>query len=188
MFEGPIIRINPREIHINDPEFYETIYSTTSPFDKVLEHELWANTGSSLQSTVHHAQHRLRRSAHNRFFSKRQISTFVPGIQALANKLCTKLNEEYKGKGRVLVLNEALGCYTADVITEYAFAKAYNYVDYPDFQAPFVMTMQKLTRAMHVLMLFPLVPKIVNLLPHSLLKKVSPDMSEVFDFMKVSYT
>jgi hypothetical protein len=184
-FQGPIIRINPWEVHINDPEFYETIYSTTSHFDKVPEHEWWGNSPTAAQSTVSHEKHKIRRAAQSAFFSKRQILNFTPEIQALADKLCNRLNFEYKNSGTVLQMNDVIGCFSADIVTEYAFAKDYRYLDSPDFQAKFVRTMTGLAKAMHILMLFPWVLVTLNALPQWFVEKLDPSMGEVFAFQAV---
>jgi hypothetical protein len=70
---GPIVRINPWEVHINDPEYFETIYSTAA-FNRVPQHVSWSNIPNCLVFTVSHNLHRIRRSAMNPFFSKRQVS------------------------------------------------------------------------------------------------------------------
>ena len=31
---GPIIRINPNELHINDPDYYDTLYSREGKWEK----------------------------------------------------------------------------------------------------------------------------------------------------------
>jgi hypothetical protein len=113
---GPIVRINPWEVHINDPEFFETIYSMAA-FDKVSQHVDWCNIPSSTIFTLPHDLHRLRRSALNPFFSKRQIYFYASEIQARATKFCNRINVEYKNKGNVLQLDEALACFTAANIT-----------------------------------------------------------------------
>lgn len=182
---GPIVRINPWELSINDPEFYETIYSTTSRFDKVPEHQWWGNAATSAQSTVSHDLHRLRRAAQNPFFSKRQISLYAPEIQARADKLCNRLNSEYKDNEKVLQMTSVLGCFTADTVTEYAFAKDYKYLDSPDFQARFVKTMQELGKNMHLLMLFPWLLSILVALPEWFVTKLNHQIGEIFAFQAV---
>jgi hypothetical protein len=78
---GTVIRINPWELHIRDPDFYETIYSSTARRDKVYAHTRWGDTEGASQATVEHDLHRLRRSANDPFFSKKQIKSFTPFIQ-----------------------------------------------------------------------------------------------------------
>jgi hypothetical protein len=95
---GPIVRINPWEVHINDPEFFETIYSM-APFDKVSQHVDWCNIQSCTIFTLPHDLHRLRRSVLNPFFSKRQIYFYASEIQARATKFCNRINVEYRNKG-----------------------------------------------------------------------------------------
>jgi len=180
------VRVNPWEVHINDPEFYETIYSTTSPFDKLLQHTKWTNSSGSSQSTVLHSIHRSRRAAIGPLFSKRQISLYASEVQARADKLCNKINSEYKLNKNEFRIDDAYGCFATDVVTEYAFAREYKYLDSPNFAAPFVRTMTKLSNMYHTIWHFPLLLPAFSLLPHWYVKKVNPMMADVFDFREVS--
>lgn len=94
---GPIVRIGPNEVHINDPEFYDTIYSN-APFAKHYPHAGWLNAPLSGFATIGHAQHRLRRAALNQFFSRQAILALSHEIQDRASTVCTRLNREFKGK------------------------------------------------------------------------------------------
>lgn len=132
---GPIIRINPHEVHINDPDFFDTIYSSERR-DKSEYHTRTIPNRLSAFGTTDHDLHRRRRAALNPFFSKTQIRRFSPWIQERADILCRRLEEEYKGTGKVLVLNDAFTCFTADNIMRYSFAEHHNYVESPDFEAP----------------------------------------------------
>lgn len=183
--EGPIIRINPWEVHINDPEIFETIYSTTSSFDKVPQHTAWTKSKGSLLSSVSHNLHRSRRAAIAPLFSKRQISLYAPEIQERAEKLVNRINTEYKDTSKVLKIDDAYGCFATDVVTEYAFARDYNYLDAKDFVAPFIKTMAGLAKMYHKLWHFPILSPILRLLSEERVEKMNPMMAEVFRFRKV---
>ena len=47
---------------------------------------------------------------------------------------------EYKGTGKVVLLTEAWAALTMDIITYYSFALSYDFLDYPDFIAPFTQS------------------------------------------------
>ncbi|KAK3997030.1 hypothetical protein QBC44DRAFT_316061 [Cladorrhinum sp. PSN332] len=66
---GPVVRINPYELHIIDPDFYDEIYYANRKLDK---YEWWVKltgTTNSVFATVHHDHHKLRRAPLNPFFS-----------------------------------------------------------------------------------------------------------------------
>lgn len=60
---GPIVRINPYELHIQDFEFYNELYSPTNKLDKYGWSTKLAGADGSSIATVPHDLHKLRRNA-----------------------------------------------------------------------------------------------------------------------------
>jgi cytochrome P450 len=92
---GPIIRITPWEIHINDPSFLDEIYAPASR-----NREKYAFFMKTLKVpgasgiTINHEIHRRRREALNPFFSKKAITAFETVITERVAKL-SKMIESY---------------------------------------------------------------------------------------------
>ncbi|QSZ33222.1 hypothetical protein DSL72_002810 [Monilinia vaccinii-corymbosi] len=84
---GPIIRIGPNEIHINDPEYYDTLFSYGAVRNKDPFYTAQFNTpGSGFGAADHHV-HRMRRSALNPFFSKASINRLSPMLTNMVSLL-----------------------------------------------------------------------------------------------------
>ena len=108
--QGPIVRITPTEVHIDDPQFYDTIYTNSERRDKVSWHKNPYTADSAAFTTIEHDLHRLRRATLNPYFSKSQIRKFAPWIQERADMLSRRFDQEYKGTDKVVVINEAYAC------------------------------------------------------------------------------
>ncbi|KAL8819187.1 MAG: hypothetical protein Q9191_007786 [Dirinaria sp. TL-2023a] len=92
---GPIVRINPYELHVADPDFIDILYPTVT---KNVAKWSWSagmfgNTEMTFR-TISHATHRTRRGAISSFFSKASVRRLQPVIQSLVDKLCDKLKEK----------------------------------------------------------------------------------------------
>ncbi|KAL8745471.1 MAG: hypothetical protein Q9190_002381 [Brigantiaea leucoxantha] len=181
---GPIIRINPWEIHISDPEYYDVLYSNNTSFDKMQKWNKRFNGGAELQATVEHDIHHRRRVALNPYFSKRQILNFSPHIQGCAEKLSNKLIREFKDTPKVVSLNDAYAAFTGDIVCYYSFAWSYNFLDYEDFVAPFAIAVREVANAIHVFGHFPWVRAFVASLPDRFLALMNPSMRPIFQFQK----
>ena len=129
---GPIIRISPHEIHVDDIEFFDRLNSFQGKWNKdpYTAHQ-FANPGS-IVGTLDHDVHRKRRAAILPFFSKQKIYALEPVITSTVDKLCERL-EEYRKSGEVLPLRNALHCFAADVVGEYCFAESGGLLDRPKF-------------------------------------------------------
>jgi cytochrome P450 len=98
---GPIVRINPFEIHINDPEFYHEIYvegRVRTSFKWMFQTDGPGLPGSVVM-TKEHDVHKMRRGALNNFFGKRQVLLLEPVMQDKINRLMEKLGS-VQGHGR----------------------------------------------------------------------------------------
>ncbi|KAL4803097.1 cytochrome P450 [Aspergillus unguis] len=129
---GPIIRISPSELHVNDPEYYDVIYSRDSPRNKYFYYQRTLNAPLALINAEDQHRHRLVRSQLNPFFSTTRIRQLEPTLKSLVDKLCARL-EELKGTDQVVNIEHPLTCYTTDVITDYTMGDGYHYLDEPDF-------------------------------------------------------
>lgn len=91
---GPVVRINPEELHFNDIAFVDEIYAGRGRKRDKQVHFLEFVAGPiswAMFSTPGHDLHRIRRSAVNKFFSRAQIARLEDMIKSLANRLCNKM-------------------------------------------------------------------------------------------------
>ncbi|KAL9106468.1 MAG: hypothetical protein Q9227_008499 [Pyrenula ochraceoflavens] len=90
----PIIRITPREVHINDPDFLPTIYplSPLHKRDKDPTQISSIDVGLSAASTIGHDLHRRRREALAPFFTEKQIRELVGMIRRKVEHMCEILD------------------------------------------------------------------------------------------------
>jgi cytochrome P450 len=110
-------------LHVNDPEFYDTLYARSGRRDKYWYFSGRFGYASDSFSTIDHDVHRMRRKALSPMFSVKRISDFQPVIREKTRKLCEKF-AIYQKDGQVLQLDHAWMALTTDIITEYAFARA----------------------------------------------------------------
>ena len=183
---GPIIRINPHELHIHDPNYWEVIYSTSTNYDKMKSTQYRFGAPHATFSTPEHEIHRHRRAALLGHFSKRKISQYSPYIQEHAEKVCTRLANEHVGSGRILRFNDLWACFVSDIITNFSFRKNYEFINYPDFKSPFTHSIDQLQQYAHVGNQFPWLFKILDRLPDSVVTRLQPMMRSIREFQGAS--
>ncbi|KAI0543835.1 cytochrome protein [Xylaria curta] len=179
---GPIIRITPYEVHIQDASFFDTLYATNRASMKRKEHVHRFNNPTSAFVTPDHALHRLRRGALNPFFSKRAISERAQNIQKQMDIVSKRLKTEFQNTGRILVVNEMWGCFATDIITEYCFERRYDFIREPNFKALFVKSLIDLLEGVHWVTQFPWLSTIMNWMPDAIIAWIDPRMESVTKF------
>ena len=172
------MRINPYEIHINDPDFYEELYvwSTKGKSNKwYWSMRMFGQVDRATFETLDHNKHRMRREPWNRCFSKSTVARLQPLlVQTCVNKMCDRL-AEHQAAGKTVLMTHVYACLSADVISEYAFPKGYGLLDAPDFPSGQYDAMMAITEMSHLLKQFGwLFPVLVGM-PLWLTRWMSPE-------------
>ncbi|KAK1990315.1 cytochrome P450 [Colletotrichum falcatum] len=176
---GPIVRINPYELHIIDPEFYDDLYSSSRKSDK---YQWWVKTAGSDESsfsTVPHSLHRLRRGALNPFFSARSVVRLEPLIREKVEKLSARFDGLAR-TGEVVRLDAAFMALTMDIICDYSFAHDRRYLDEPDFKLLWKETVIGAFEGGAASRHFPWMLPLMKRLPLSWVSAIKPSVGYLF--------
>ena len=184
VFQGPIVRVNPHELHISDPEFYTEIYASPSRRrEKNPKLAAISGTPSSMVAAVDHGLHRSRRDILIGFFSKKSISNIETMMKSKIEKLVKRLSIAHK-TNTVIRLDGASAALTADIVAEYAYGANMGYLDHPNFKNEVSDAVKSLGSLMHILKLFPFLMEISKVIPDALVAKLSPDTGRVLRLQK----
>lgn len=133
---GPIVRIGPNEVHIQDSQFFDRIYNVTTKFDKYAWFYRFMNTPHSSFGTIKAEDHRLRRGALGKNFSPASIIRLDPLITQAVSTLCRRFEEHCHGK-KVVDLGNAYRCLASDIVSEYVLPDPLTFLEHEDFAAAY---------------------------------------------------
>lgn len=179
------MRINPDELHINDPEYYDELYCGPPK-----RRDRWAWSAkmfgltSSILGTVPHEHHRIRRAALSPYFSKRSVVQLEPIISSLVEKLCDRFRD-FQRSSQPLELGSAYAALTTDIITEYWFARSYGFLDKPDFMPEWVETWMAASESAHLIKQCPWLVPVMQALPNWFGEKTIPGMMQLINLHSV---
>ncbi|KAI5921294.1 cytochrome P450-like protein [Camillea tinctor] len=135
---GPVIRIGPDEVHINDPWYWDETYPGPSRRRHKSPLFYWmGGIGSfgdqSMFTTLDHNHHRLRRAALGTYFSKQKVRQLEPRLKSKVLLLKQRLLERKAPQS--VNLKDAFSALTLDVISMYSFGGSIGALDRPDLGA-----------------------------------------------------
>jgi len=182
---GPIIRISPYELHVDDPDFYEQLYSRSSPRDKYQYYTVQNGVPKSAFGTVDHRLHRLRRQPLNSFFSKQSIFRLEPVIFPMIEKLCVRI-DQFKQTGLPMPIRLGYQCLATDIITRYAFNKDGKFLDSPDFSPCWFRTIKATAESGHLIKQFPCLLSVLAAFPEWAMSRLLPDIMLILKWQQVN--
>ena len=183
LLSGPIVRISPWELHIDDPDYYEVLYSRNSPRNK---YRFYANMFGNPKAAIailDHSHHRLLRSNMNPYFSMQRIRALEPEIKKLVDKLCCRINE-FKNTGVPITIQHAYTCFATDVISDYTMGSGFHYLDEPYFIPQWSNTLSGIARSSAFFKPFPWLLSLLKGLPQGLVTRLNPGMGLMFEFQR----
>ncbi|EGD90424.2 hypothetical protein H112_01883 [Trichophyton rubrum D6] len=172
---GPIIRISPRELHINDPHFYNVLYSHSNPRDKEYYYLKPFDFPLSSFGTESHQLHRLRRGAMNPFFARGRVLQQESLIQGLVKKLCSRI-ENFGASGGTVPLSLGYTCLTTDLITTFTMDRCYGYLGAPDWYPNWGQVLRDASEMSVVSRQLTWVLSLLKMLPKSLTMSLNPGL------------
>ena len=182
---GPIVRINPTEVSVRDPEFYETLYAPQPAVrDKFPPIAAVLGTTSGTFGTIDHHVHRKRRAANSNFFSSRNLALSEPLIQAHVERFCKHLRDGAEA-GTVFRLRTWFMALKLDIFFEYAFADTLGLLDNTELAGYWDDTMEAISYCAPFVKMFPDLIQFSTKIPWIFVRMVSPELARVLALHKV---
>jgi cytochrome P450 len=181
------VRINPIEVHYNDPECIDLVLA--GPARKTNRHPSLARktgTPSSMVTTVEHDIHRQRRNAVAGFFSTASIRQLEPIIRGTMSKLLERLEATAQEGSPPIQIHHVFKACTSDVITKYAFGENFAFMERADFGKPYFDATDMFFGLNHIMIFFPWFATLMQKTPGWLVKLMMPNLAELVDKKSVS--
>ncbi|KAL4979754.1 putative benzoate 4-monooxygenase cytochrome P450 [Aspergillus desertorum] len=181
---GPVIRINPDQVHINDPECYDEIFNQTN--GRNVKPRNYAEVFGPYPATIgtqSHELHRIRRSALNQFFSKRSVTDLLPVMQRPVSILRERLREASK-TGETLNMKYMYAAVTLDIISDYCFARDPFYIHQSDFGRKGFDDVDSFLTVSILNIHIPWLMRFTYSLPDRINKILAPAMADILDFRR----
>ncbi|KAE8840611.1 hypothetical protein PTNB85_04010 [Pyrenophora teres f. teres] len=179
---GPIVRITPHELSLNDPFFYDKVFSSSAQKrDKDRYQTTQGGLPSTAITTIDHDLHRQRRGYVSHLFSKKAISSLEPIIQSKVDLLVSKLKQAH-AKQETLAGAFVFAALTTDVVTHFAYGESFNELSKPGFPCELVNVMRGLLLSCHWRRFFPTLDVMLNRLPARVLTWLDPNLIAYLQF------
>ncbi|KAJ5713553.1 uncharacterized protein N7483_010734 [Penicillium malachiteum] len=174
---GPIIRVNPHEIHIQDPSFYQQIYTSgTRKIDKDPSTVSGFSVPGSVAATVEHFHHRRRRGYINPYFSKKAIVALEPDIHERITALSNRFRQAM-ANGNHISCDKSISAMTADIILKRFYGQHYDYVNQPNFEFPIRDGFSGVSLIFHLARFAPRLIPVLRKLPIPVINCVLPKVA-----------
>jgi cytochrome P450 len=182
---GPIVRIRPDVLHMNDPEYIDPILG--APGKRRDKYKVQLNgAGAPLAAfgTEHHELHRRRRAPLNPFFSKQSIRRLEPVLHRCLEKILGRLARNAES-GEPMKMNMLFNATTSDIISDYCFGESYNNLDKEDLNEPYFLEEHDSRLVFHFATFNPWLLPVVKTLPQKVAVFFIPGLKMFLEGMKV---
>ncbi|KAI0404814.1 putative cytochrome P450 [Xylaria palmicola] len=172
---GPIVRINPRELSIADPDFYDKVYVSAST-RRTQGYSQFAS-GIGFDDTFFlsqtHELHRRRRKPIEPYFSRLGVKKLEPFINKAVEKLMARF-ESFRGTGRIVRLEHAMLAFAGDVIGHVCVDDPAELIDDDEFSPAWYDLQHSMIKCIPLFTEFPWIIHVVRRIPSWVLLWLDP--------------
>ncbi|PKY05677.1 cytochrome P450 [Aspergillus campestris IBT 28561] len=155
---GPMLRISPNEISLNDPEASSIVYGQTSKFEKS---QYFYHQAPNLFTIRDRQQHAKDKSLISHAFSRTNIIQHQGSIFDKGHYLMNRFIQSAKD-GQIIPLFPAFRCMTLDTISEFAFGKSAGALQLGDYKSPIFEAIDKATHSVPFFQHFPILRELIR--------------------------
>jgi cytochrome P450 len=171
---GPIVRISPNIVHINDPEYIDHVFAGSGKKREKGQQTINGLAGSpTVLGTTNHDLHRSRRAAISPFFSKQNIRRLEPTIVEIVQLIFQRFDEHIKS-GLPLNLSLLFRATTHDIISNYAFGEGIVNLRKPDLNQPYFDAYHQMVLTWHLGCYFPWIGQFLRNIPPAAVTVIMP--------------
>lgn len=182
---GPIIRINPEEISVNDARFHEKLYAPQPVVrDRHPNFSALLGTTSGSFSTSDHYLHRKRRVAYSPFFASSNVKASERLVKKKVDHLCDLL-WSHKENSSTLDIQTCFTALSFDSFFTWAFGSTLNLLDDLAFAEQCREAVETLVTSAPFYRIFPLAMGFTRRIPLTLLRRISRHIARVYDLYGV---
>ncbi|KAI1772344.1 cytochrome P450 [Hypoxylon cercidicola] len=185
---GPIIRIAPGELHISDPDFYDTIYASSSASRHVDKDPLFtrfSGLDNCVFSTIQHELHSQRRAALSLYFSMANVRRLQPVIQERLGVMMRRI-DDFRDSNEVLNVSCMFSALGNDVVNIYSFARCDHKLESPNFDPSSRDGALAGLRSIHWVKHVPWIHGVVKALPGTVVRRIQPALAEFLAQQRIS--
>ncbi|KAI4281616.1 MAG: hypothetical protein L6R38_003557 [Xanthoria sp. 2 TBL-2021] len=180
---GPIVRINPGELHIQDIEFYDQLYRRENKLDKFPGQTKMFGMPGIFFTTETHELHRQRRAPYSPFFSRKSISEMSDFITERLDTLCRRLRDSEKQRMPML-LGVGYIALTTDIISKYALADCYHLLERDDLGSAYHHLFLGFIQSCHFIKHLTFIFNLMQALPDPVMLWLRPSLRLAMQLMK----
>ena len=184
---GPIIRINPNELHIQDINFYDELYRRENKLDKYPGQTKMFGVPGVLVATESRDVHRHRRAPLAPFFSMKSVADMSHDVEEMLKTLCNRIRAS-SATGTAMPLGLGYVALTTDIISRYALADCYHLLEREDLGAEYHQLLVGFVHSCHFIKHFTWLYNFIQALPDPVVLWLQPSLRLAFKMMNVRLT
>ncbi|TGJ83733.1 hypothetical protein E0Z10_g5027 [Xylaria hypoxylon] len=171
---GPVVRVSPDRVHVNDPEFFHEVYSSGSKYMK--DPAFFQTSGGiaeALPAIVDVEYHKRRRKMINNLFSVPSMEALSHIVLEVVDSALRKAKEHYDAK-KPLDIQRLYTGITIDTIMKVLCDRSLNLIEAKEEEPPFLATLRTFSESFFLLKHFPILIWLASSIPQSIAEKLIP--------------